>query len=121
MGAALTLDAVLQARERIGPHIRHTPLLRFDRLDQRLGCKALLLRPEEKARGLIASSSGNHAQALAYAGRLIGARTILVVPHNAPKIKADRTRALGAEVILFDGEQEARWAFVDELPGCVSY
>ena len=137
MKATLTLEAVLQARARIRPHIRHTPLLRFDGLDERLGCKALLkpemfqvtgsfkvrgalsrallLRPEEKERGLIASSSGNHAQALAYAGRLTGARTILVVPHNAPEIKVNRTRALGAEVILFEGEQAARWAFVDEL------
>jgi threonine dehydratase len=133
----LTADEVRKARERIRPHIRHTPLLRIDRLDQRLGCqvhlkpemfqvtgsfkargalsKALLLRPEERDRGLIASSSGNHAQALAYAGRLIGAKTVLVVPHNAPKIKVERTRALGAEVILFEGEQAARWAYVDEL------
>jgi threonine dehydratase len=137
METILTADAVQAARERIRPHIRHTPLLRAEQLDERLGCRvhlkpemlqvtgsfkargalsrALLLQPEEKERGLIASSSGNHAQALAYAGRLVGARTVLVVPHDAPKVKIDRTRALGAEVILFEGEQAARWAFVDEL------
>lgn len=133
----LTAGAIGRARERIRPHIRHTPLLRAEQLDERLGCRvhlkpemlqvtgsfkargalsrALLLTPDEKERGLIASSSGNHAQALAYAGRLVGARTVLVVPHNAPKIKVDRTRALGAEVILFEGDQAARWACVDEL------
>ena len=137
MEATLTLEAIRAARERIAPHIRRTPLLRADSMDARLGCqvhlkpemlqvtgsfkprgalsKVLLLRPEEKERGLIASSSGNHAQALAYAGGLIGARTVLVVPHNAPKVKIDRTRALGAEVILFEGEQAARWAYVDQL------
>jgi len=137
MEAILTADEIRKAHERIRPHIRHTPLLRAERLDERLGCqallkpemfqvtgsfkargalsKALLLRPEEKERGLIASSSGNHAQALAYAGRLVGAKAILVVPHDASKAKIDRTRALGAEVIQFEGEQSARWAFVDEL------
>jgi threonine dehydratase len=137
MQETLTADEIRKAHERIRPHSRHTPLLRVDQLDERLGCrvylkpemfqvtgsfkargalsKALLLRPEEKDRGLIASSSGNHAQALAYAGKLIGAKTALVVPHDAPKVKVDRTRALGAEVILFEGQQAARWAFVDEL------
>ena len=137
MEAILTADEIRKAHERIRPHIRHTPLLRAERLDERLGCqallkpemfqvtgsfkargalsKALLLRPEEKERGLIASSSGNHAQALAYAGRLVRAKAILVVPHDASKAKIDRTRALGAQVIQFEGEQAARWAFVDEL------
>jgi len=137
MEITLTASDVQAARDRIRPHIRHTPLIRADQLDPRLGCrvhlkpemlqvtgsfkargalsKALLLRSEEKARGMIASSSGNHAQALAYAGRLIGARAVLVVPHDAPSVKVERTRALGAEVILFEGSQAARWAHVDEL------
>ena len=122
MEASLTVDAVRQAWGRIQPHIRRTPLLRTERLDPRLGCevhlkpemlqvtgsfkargalsKALLLSPEERDRGLIASSSGNHAQALAYAGGLIGARTTLVMPHDAPKVKVDRTRALGGGGLL---------------------
>ena len=123
------------ARARIAPHIRHTPLLRAERLDEALGCqvylkpemfqltgsfkargafnKVLLLSPEEREKGLIASSSGNHAQALAYVGSLLGVKTVAVMPHAAPPSKVGRARALGAEVILFEGTQAERWAFVD--------
>lgn len=138
-----TMDDIRSARVRIAPYVRRTPLLRAERLDEWLGCevylkpemlqvtgsfkprgvfnKMLLLGPEELERGLITSSSGNHAQAMAYAGKMLGARTIAVMPHTAPSSKADRARALGAKVILFEGTQAARWVFVDRQIAKNSY
>jgi threonine dehydratase len=137
MARSLTLEDIHQARERIRPHVRRTPLLQAGRLGERIGCRAflkpecfqvtgsfkargafsrsLLLGPGEKARGVIASSSGNHAQAMAHVGQVIGAKVVIVIPSDAPKVKVDRTRALGAEVILFEGDQASRWAFAAEL------
>ena len=77
--------------------------------------KALSLPREEIANGIIASSSGNHAQGLAYTARMLGVKVILVLPVTTPKIKIDNTKALGAEVILFDGDNAARWRRVYEI------
>jgi len=132
-----TLQEIQAARERIAPYIRRTPLLCPETLGKKLGCqaylkpemlqptgsfklrgamnKALQLSPEERAHGMIASSSGNHAQALAYAGKHVGAHTIIVAPADAPQIKLQRARELGAEVHLSAGSQRERWAYVDQL------
>ncbi len=137
MENTLTWLDIQKARERIKNRIVHTPMIHCYPLEDRLGCKVflkpemfqvtgsfkargafsktLLLGPEERARGIISSSSGNHAQALAYAGKLINAKTTIVIPYDAPKIKIEKTKALGAEVILFEGKQGPRWAFVNEL------
>ncbi|MDE3820742.1 threonine/serine dehydratase [Sinorhizobium meliloti] len=77
--------------------------------------KALSLSKEEIANGMIATSSGNHAQGLAYAARMLGVKAILVLPVTTPKIKIENTKALGAEVILFDGDTAARWKRVYEI------
>ncbi|ASJ62026.1 threonine/serine dehydratase [Sinorhizobium meliloti] len=77
--------------------------------------KALSLSKEEIANGIIATSSGNHAQGLAYAARMLGVKAILVLPVTTPKIKIENTKALGAEVILFDGDTAARWKRVYEI------
>ncbi|MCA1451554.1 threonine/serine dehydratase, partial [Ensifer sp. IC3342] len=77
--------------------------------------KALSLSREEIANGIIATSSGNHAQGLAYAARMLGVKAILVLPVTTPKIKIENTKALGAEVILFDGDTAARWKRVYEI------
>ncbi len=133
----LTPQAVRAARERIGRYIRRTPLLDSEGLSRQLGCqaylkaemlqrtgsfklrgalnKALQLTPEELGRGLVASSAGNHAQGLAYAGRLLGARTVIVMPSTAPQQKIDNTRALGGQVILFEGRQVDRIAYMERL------
>jgi len=132
-----TLRDIHQARERLKPHIRHTPLLRAEKMETTLGCevylkpetlqitgafkirgalnKALSLPRETIANGIIATSSGNHAQGLAYAARMLGVKALLVVPVTTPKIKVENTRALGAEVILFDGDTAARWKRVYEI------
>jgi threonine dehydratase len=132
-----TIQDIREARERLKPHIRHTPLLRAEKIENAVGCelylkpetlqitgafkirgalnKALTLPREEIARGVIATSSGNHAQGLAYAARTLGVKAILVVPVTTPKIKIENTKALGAEVILFDGDTAARWKRVYEI------
>lgn len=68
------------------------------------------LRPEEAARGVVAWSSGNHAQGVAAAGTLLGIRTAIVMPEDAPRVKLENTRRLGGELILYDrfsGDREA--------------
>lgn len=73
------------------------------------------LSPEQKRRGVVAYSSGNHAQAVALAGRLLGIKTIIVMPNDAPVVKADATRGYGAEVVLYDRDRQARETIADEL------
>ncbi|KQW58266.1 threonine/serine dehydratase [Variovorax sp. Root411] len=132
-----TLEDIHEARARLKPHIRHTPLLRAEKMESALGChvylkpemlqitgafkirgalnKSLSLPRNEIAKGIIATSSGNHAQGLAYAARMLGVKAILVVPVTTPKIKIENTKALGAEVVLFDGDTAARWKKVYEI------
>jgi len=132
-----TLQDIREARERLKPHIRHTPLLRAEKIEPAVGCqlylkpetlqitgafkirgalnKALSLPREAIANGLIATSSGNHAQGIAYAARMLGVKAIIVVPVTTPRIKIENTQALGAEVILFDGDTAARWKRVCEI------
>lgn len=132
-----TIQDIREAQERLKPHIRHTPLLRAEKIEKAAGCrlylkpetlqitgafkirgalnKALSLSKEEIANGMIATSSGNHAQGLAYAARMLGVKAILVLPVTTPKIKIENTKALGAEVILFDGDTAARWKRVYEI------
>jgi threonine dehydratase len=138
-----TIQDIRAAQARLRPHIRHTPLLRAERLDAGAGCrvylkpetlqitgafkirgalnKALSLSREDIANGIIATSSGNHAQGLAYAARMLGVKAVLVLPVTAPAIKIANTRALGAEVILFDGDTAARWKHVHEIAAANAY
>jgi len=119
--AAMDLADVRAARERIVAHAVRTPLLPAQALSEELGfevrlkaeClqrsgsfkirgalnRALALGPEERARGLVAFSSGNHAQAVALAARLLGTRATIVMPDDAMPHKVAATRAYGAEVV----------------------
>lgn len=132
-----TIQDIREAQERLKPHIKHTPLLRAEKIEKAAGCqlylkpetlqitgafkirgalnKTLSLPREEIAKGIIATSSGNHAQGLAYAARMLGVKAFLVLPVTTPKIKIENTKALGAEVILFDGDNAARWKRVYEI------
>ena len=138
-----TLQDILEAHDRIKPHIRHTPLLRAEKIDPMAGCQvflkpetlqitgafklrgalnaALQLPPSRVAKGFIASSSGNHAQGLSYAARMLGTKVALVLPTNTPKLKIENTRALGAEVILYDGDTAARWEQVYRIAAETGY
>lgn len=73
------------------------------------------LSDEERARGVITHSSGNHAQALALVCRILGVRATIVMPQNAPGLKLAATRAYGAEVVLYDPAVATREAISQEL------
>ena len=113
---------VLAARNRIRPYLPPTPLHNYPALDELLGLRAyikhenyqpvgafkvrggvnlaLQLSDDERERGLIAASTGNHGQSVAFAGRLAGTPVIIVAPENADPGKVRAMRGLGAEVIL---------------------
>jgi len=120
----LNLDDIRAAAKRLEPIIVRTPLISSPVLDDIVGGKVLLkaenlqrtgsfkirgaynllsqLTPEQAARGVIAFSSGNHAQAVAAAGTMLGIETTIVMPEDAPKIKIENTRELGGTTVLYD-------------------
>jgi threonine dehydratase len=73
------------------------------------------LTPEERTRGVVAHSSGNHAQGVAYAARALGVKATIVMPRTAPKVKLDATEALGAEIVLVGPASEERIKRAEEL------
>ena len=77
--------------------------------------KILQLTPEEIARGVITYSSGNHAQGVAYAAKVVGAKAVIVMPSNAPAIKRAATLALGAEVVDVGLASSERHAVAEQL------
>jgi len=77
--------------------------------------KILSLSPEERRRGVIAHSSGNHAQAVAYAARALGTRAVIVMPRNAPRVKLEATAVLGAEVVPVGADSGERVRRAGEL------
>ena len=131
------LSDIQKAAERIAGKVRHTPILRGDKLDSLLGAevyfkpenlqitgsfkirgatnKILSLSEEDRAKGIIASSSGNHAQGVAYAAKMLGIKATLVLPENAPQSKIDGTKALGAEVILHGFDSIQRYKKLYEI------
>jgi threonine dehydratase len=120
--ATPTLADVFRAKQAIAPYLRPTPTLQRPALDAALGCRAYLkcenlnptgafkvrgginllsrLDPEQRSRGVLAASTGNHAQSVAYAARLFGVRAVIYMPEAANPLKVAATRALGAEVVL---------------------
>lgn len=128
---SVTLTDIQEAAKRIGPYIRHTPLLRQAKMDAKMGCqvyvkpemlqitgafklrgalsKILSLSPEERQKGIVTSSSGNHAQACAYAGQLFGIPATVVIPEDAPAIKIANAKAMGAKVIVEKRNYDIRW------------
>ncbi|MDQ8159106.1 MAG: threonine/serine dehydratase [Gemmatimonadota bacterium] len=127
-----TLDDIRAAAARIAPHAAVTPLLTSPALDARAGGRVLLkaevlqhtgsfklrgalnrllqLTDDERSRGVVAYSSGNHAQAVAYSASLLGMRSVIIMPKDAPALKIERTRAFGGEVVLYDRYTEDRVA-----------
>ncbi|MGL4238112.1 threonine ammonia-lyase [Tabrizicola sp.] len=118
------------AAARIAGHIRHTPLLNAPLLDRIAGRRIFVkaeslqltgsfkarggwsavsaLSPEARARGVIAFSSGNHAQGVAYAAARHASPCVILMPSDAPQVKIDNTRSYGAEVVLYDRATEDR-------------
>ncbi|WP_137702939.1 threonine ammonia-lyase [Marimonas lutisalis] len=126
----MNIEMIRAAAARLEGHVRRTPLLSSPFLDEiagrRLFVKAECLQhtgsfkfrggwsavsaldPETRAKGVIAFSSGNHAQGVAHAATLHGVPSVIIMPEDAPKLKIDNTRALGAEVVLYDRVNEDR-------------
>ncbi len=129
---APTIDDIRAAAARIAPHAVVTPLLTSPALDARAGGRVLLkaevlqhtgsfklrgalnrllqLTDDQRSRGVVAYSSGNHAQGVAYSATLLGMRSVIVMPKDAPALKIERTRAFGGEVVLYDRYTEDRVA-----------
>ncbi|HEU0013588.1 MAG TPA: threo-3-hydroxy-L-aspartate ammonia-lyase [Longimicrobium sp.] len=125
-----TADDVRAAAERLRGVAHRTPVVTSRTLDERLGARVFFkcenlqragafkfrgaynavsrLTDGERARGVLTYSSGNHAQAVALTGRLLGARVAVVMPDDAPAAKRAATLGYGAEVILYDKEKATR-------------
>jgi threonine dehydratase len=73
------------------------------------------LSPEQKRKGVVAFSSGNHAQAVALSGKLLGVPATIVMPTDAPTVKLEATRAYGAEVVMYDASNEDRQKIAEKL------
>ena len=123
-------ERIIKAKERLQGHANVTPIMTSRTLNQLVGAEVFLkcenfqragafkfrgafntiaqLSEEQRKRGIITYSSGNHAQAVALVGRLLRVRTTVVMPDNAPMVKRAATEAYGATIIDYDPEQTTR-------------
>ncbi len=126
----IELEDVRAAAERLDGVANRTPVLTSRTLDERTGASVFLkaecfqragafkfrgaynristLAPEQLTRGVCAFSSGNHAQAVALAARIVGSRATIVMPEDTPTVKLEATRGYGAEVVFYDRYTEDR-------------
>lgn len=126
----ITKQSIEQAHERIQPFIERTPVLTSSSLNELAGCQlffkcenfqkvgafkargatnaALKLSKEERAKGLATHSSGNHAQAIARAGKMLGVKSYIVMPRTAPEIKKRGVRGYGGEIFECEPTLQAR-------------
>lgn len=140
---ARMLERAREAARRLRGHANRTPVLTSRTLNERVGASVFLkcenfqrvgafkfrgafnaissLPDEQRRRGVITHSSGNHAQAVALVGKLLGVQTTVVMPNNAPAIKLAATRGYGATVIGFDPKQEKREAISARLARAHGY
>jgi len=79
--------------------------------------RLLQLSPDERGRGVVAFSSGNHARGVAIAAKRLGIRAVIVMPADAPQVKVDGTAAEGAEIIFYDRMTESREAIAARIAG----
>src|SRR5436305_7387860 len=133
----LTIDLIKQAASRIAGRVHRTPVVTSRSFNEVAGCevffkcenlqragafkargatnKILSLSDDEKKRGVIAVSSGNHAQAVALAAREAGIRAVVCIPDDAPKMKVAGMRSYGADIRVFDRHKDDRDAFGREV------
>jgi threo-3-hydroxy-L-aspartate ammonia-lyase len=126
----ITYRDVVAAHERIAGIVRRTPILTSRTADEAVNARVCFkcenfqragafklrgaynalvqLSPEQKAAGVVAFSSGNHAQAVALAAKLLGIKSVIVMPSDAPVAKMTATREYGADIVLYDRYQEDR-------------
>src|SRR6184192_2545090 len=129
----LTLELIKEAAARIAGRVHRTPVVTSRSFNEAAGCEVffkcenlqragafkargatnriLALTDDEKKRGVIAVSSGNHAQAVALASREAGIRSVVAIPADAPKAKVEATRNYGADIRFFDRQKDDRDAF----------
>lgn len=132
MTSVVVYDEIVTAAARLAGVVVRTPLLRSDALDAATGARVFLkpenlqrtgsfkfrgaynrlsaIPVEQRAGGVVAWSSGNHAQGVALAARLLGMPAAIVMPSDAPRLKVERTRADGAEIIFYERLTEKREA-----------
>ncbi len=128
----VTFSDVQSAVERLAGQAHRTPVVTSRTFDQVAGCRVFFkcenlqragafkfrgaynalsqLTPEQRRRGVVAFSSGNHAQGLALAAKVLGIPATVVMPSDAPQIKTEATRGYGAEIVLYErltGDREA--------------
>lgn len=133
----ITKEQIIQAHERIKPYIHRTPVMKSDSINEMAGCNvyfkcenfqkvgafkargamnaALLIPEEQRKNGLATHSSGNHAQALARAGKILGVKTYIVMPRTAPEIKKRGVRGYGGEIFECEPKLAAREATLAEV------
>ncbi|NOS92697.1 MAG: pyridoxal-phosphate dependent enzyme [Cyclobacteriaceae bacterium] len=133
----ITKESIIEAHERIKPYIHQTPVLTSESIDEQAGCRiffkcenfqkvgafkargamnaALSLSEAERNKGLATHSSGNHAQALARAAKILGTKSYIVMPRTAPEIKKRGVRAYGGEIFECEPTLQAREATLAEV------
>jgi threonine dehydratase len=133
----ITKESITEAHERIKPYIHQTPVLTSESLDEMAGCKlffkcenfqkvgafkargamnaSLSLTEEQRKKGLATHSSGNHAQALARAAKILGTKSFIVMPRTAPEIKKRGVRGYGGEIFECEPTLQAREATLAEV------
>lgn len=137
MSDPVTIDDVRSARDRLAGHAHVTPVAKSHSLDAAAGAEVFLkcenlqrvgafkfrgawnavseLTADQRGRGVLTYSSGNHAQAVALAGRLHGVKTLIVMPSTAPVIKRQATTDFGADLRLYDPATESRETIAAQL------
>lgn len=131
----MTRDEVVEAAQRVRGLVERTPLLESEVAGVRVWLKCeclqtggafkirgatnrlLQLAPDERKRGVVAFSSGNHARGVAIAARRLGMRAIIVMPSDAPQVKVEGTRSEGAEIFLYDRRRESREEIAERIAG----
>lgn len=135
--ASVTLAEIEAAAERLAGQAVRTPLIESPALNERLGLRVLIkpetlqragafkfrgaynrlvqLSPAERRRGVVAFSSGNHAQGVALAARLLGVPALIVMPKDAPTVKVEATRGYGAEIRFYDRLKDSREAIAADI------
>ncbi|MCC3860543.1 threonine ammonia-lyase [Pseudemcibacter aquimaris] len=132
-----TFDDVLDAAKQIDGYAVKTPFLKAEDLSEKLDAEIYIkpeclqrvgafkfrgafnrlsrLNDDEKKRGVVAYSSGNHAQGVAASAKILGISSVIVMPEDSPKMKLQNTKNYGAEVITYDRENESREKIADKI------
>jgi threonine dehydratase len=133
----ITLEDIETAHKRIAPYIHRTPILTNKSINEIAGCEiyfkcenfqkigafkirggmnaSLTLSPDKLAKGLATHSSGNHAQAIAYAARQLGTKAYIVMPNNSPTVKVAAVKGYGAQITFCEPTQTARESTLQKI------